>query len=322
MFDGRAVNAETASEVRRGRLYAQCLLTELELGNFEEWVDSIATEDEVALRVAVNTVWRRLHKKVSDGGDWTLPPGSFGGTERTVKEGHPKLIEMAIHRAIDATRRNLPTGPKLGRAWKSTFSAYTDTVELLKKSGADKARATGTEASQRRDRELQDHEQLALFGSILSNAVAVDQESRGVKRDGCRKPMDTLTVGVIVALHFPLGQRCLNVRHLPSPSPVPRSLTHAATTHVSQLDDLKWGNIEVSRFTFHQVWENVLPFRLLLRTAAKGDVVGARKHLAGIMHNRDPMRNAMAMLGLYFAFQFLVCSDVSARPTPSPVVTV
>ena len=73
----------------------------------------------------------------------------------------------------------------------------------------------------------------------------------------------------------------------------------------SQLDDLKWGNLEISRFTFHQVWENVKPFRLLLRTAAKGDGVGARKHLAGIMHHRDPLRNAMFILGLYFAYQFL-----------------
>ena len=53
-----------------------------------------------------------------------------------------------------------------------------------------------------------DHEISALFENILSNACAEDQKRRAVPS---RKPIDTLTLGVIVALQRALGQRCLNV---------------------------------------------------------------------------------------------------------------
>lgn len=63
--------------------------------------------------------------------------------------------------------------------------------------------------------------------------------------------------------------------------------------------------MEVTRFTKHQVWEGVLPSYLALRTAGKMDGVGERKHLAGIMQHRDPMRAALPMLGLYLCYQLL-----------------
>ena len=34
------------------------------------------------------------------------------------------------------------------------------------------------------------------------------------------------------------------------------------------------------------------------------DAVGERKHLAGILHHRNPMSSAIAMLGMYFAYLF------------------
>ena len=79
-----------------------------------------------------------------------------------------------------------------------------------------------------------------------------------------------------------------------------------------QLDHLSWGNLAVTRFTSHQVWEGILPHYLVLRTANKGDGHSDRKHLAGILHDRDPMQCAISMLGLYMAYQLFDKDDVRA----------
>ena len=60
----------------------------------------------------------------------------------------------------------------------------------------------------------------------------------------------------------------------------------------------------MTRFSSYQVWDNVLPPYLALRSSSKGDDVGGRKHLAGVMHHRDPMRCAISMIGMNFAYQF------------------
>lgn len=75
---------------------------------------------------------------------------------------------------------------------------------------------------------------------------------------------------------------------------------------MTQLDDLKWGYLEMTRFSSYQVWDNVLPPYLALRSSSKGDDVGGRKHLAGVMHHRDPMRCAITMIGMNFSYQFFV----------------
>ena len=96
-----------------------------------------------------------------------------------------------------------------------------------------------------------------------------------------------------------------------NPPPLP---THASTRTCvrcgRQLDDLKWGYLEMTRFSKHQVWDRVLPSYLALRSSGKGDAIDARKHLAGIMQHRDPMRGAIPMLGLYFAYQLFDLQDV------------
>jgi hypothetical protein len=73
-----------------------------------------------------------------------------------------------------------------------------------------------------------------------------------------------------------------------------------------QLDDLKWGYFELTRFNSHQVWGGVLPFYLLVQSAAKGSEAGDRKHLGGIMLHRNPIRCAISMLGLNFCWKFFV----------------
>lgn len=65
----------------------------------------------------------------------------------------------------------------------------------------------------------------------------------------------------------------------------------------------------MTRFSKHQVWDRVLPSYLALRSSSKGDAVDARKHLAGVMQHRDPMRGSIPMLGLYFAYQFFDLQD-------------
>ena len=87
----------------------------------------------------------------------------------------------------------------------------------------------------------------------------------------------------------------------------------------SQLDDMKWGNMSISRFVSHQVWDEVLPPYLLLRTSSKGDTVGGRKHLAGIMHDRDPMQSAISMIGLYMSYQLFDLQDVCHSAPNGPV---
>jgi hypothetical protein len=84
------------------------------------------------------------------------------------------------------------------------------------------------------------------------------------------------------------------------------------------LDDLKWGYLEMDRFTWHQVWQGIKPFYLRLVSSGKMDAVGERKHLAGILNGRDPMRSALAMLGMYFAYLFFDLQIVRAVATEQP----
>ena len=223
--DGCVDNKETADAVKRGRMYAQALLDELELGGFDEWIKDVAdSSDEVAMRAKINPVFVRLHKKARDSESWTnLPFDAVGGPIRRIAQTAPKLIGMAIHRAVDTARRDT-TGERLNAGFIQTFGPFKDAESVLKKAYAEQAVASGVEAKQRREKELFDHEVIALYESILSNAVAEDQRRRDVKATACRHPTDTLTLGTIVALHRSLGQRCLNVSSRP-----PTNLTPAST---------------------------------------------------------------------------------------------
>ena len=209
--DGRVVNPATATDVKTGRTYTQALLDELELGPFDAWIEKIsalATDSE--MRTALNPIFVHLHTKVQAGEQWTnLPSSAPGGSCRDIAAKAPKVIGMAIRRAIDAARHTA-TGEQLKDGFfHDSFSSFRGATELLAKRLAEKQAAHGKEASGRRDKELYDHELMTLFESILSNAVAKDQAQRGVTQ---RHPTDTLILGVVVALLRALGQRCLNVR--------------------------------------------------------------------------------------------------------------
>ena len=135
------------------------------------------------------------------------------------------------------------------------------------------------QADQRREISLNDHEQIALFRSILSCAVAEEQRSGGRNQDSCRKAIDTLTLGVITSWYMSLGQRGIN------------------------LDKLQWGYLDMDRFNSFAVWEDTKPHFLTVKSPCKGDKVNGTMHLADILHHRDPIRCPIAMLGMYFAYQ-------------------
>lgn len=91
-----------------------------------------------------------------------------------------------------------------------------------------------------------------------------------------------------------------------------------------QLDDLKFGYMEMVRFKRHQVWENVLPSFLELMSSGKMDAIGEKKQRSGILNHRDPIRSALSWLGMYFAYRFfdlqqdLPSVDTWLDPTTSP----
>lgn len=210
-FDSDGKNQATVDHVKRGQMHAQCLLDELGLGSFDEWISRIAgLSTGEPLRLAINPVLVRLVEKVDGDGTFALPDGSQG--DGTIRRDRPKFIFMAIQRAIDAARKPT-TGEGLPWGYSSTFTTLADATRKLEKRDADAAREAGNEHRQRRDRELFDDEQLRLFESILGNKVAEDQRSRG---ETPRHPFDTLTLGVTVALYFAMGQRGLNMRVIAS----------------------------------------------------------------------------------------------------------
>jgi hypothetical protein len=202
-------------------MYAQALLDELSLGDFDQWIRDVVTDEkEVVLtstaRDKIIAVFNHLLQKVQNEEQWTnLPASALGGTVRDIAKGAPKLIGMAIHHAIDTARR--PSRLKLLHGYLPDF--FKDSVKLLESRYTRKKVETGTEVTQRREKKLFDHEIEALYKSILSNAVAEDQYRR--RKVPQRKPIDTLTLGVIVALHTALGQRGINVRHTACPPSLP-----------------------------------------------------------------------------------------------------
>lgn len=211
-FDAEGQNIKTAADVDRGKKYAQCLLDELELGKFEAWIDGLAHKEERHMRLALNPLFVQLAHKIQHGEQWTnLPDDAQGGPTRDIATTAPKLIGMAVTRAIDTVRKNGPTGELLPDHFVRSFAPFKSAIDQLKKKTADAHAAAGNEAKQRRERTLYDHEQMALFESILSCGYATSQKAGGTKDAACRNPMDTLTLGVIVALHFALGQRGINV---------------------------------------------------------------------------------------------------------------
>ena len=189
-------------------MYVQALLSEMDEGDLDEWVKRVAAMDDTGFQKALAALLNHLLGKVQRGEKWSnLPADAVGGSVREMAQEIPKVVSMALKRAVDDARRDT-TGRLVPVGYFQTYSSFKDAERLLKQKGAEQSVAAGNEAKQRREQELFDHEQIALFESILSCSVAEHQRLRG---EHPRHPTDTLTLGVIVALQFALGKRCMNV---------------------------------------------------------------------------------------------------------------
>jgi hypothetical protein len=80
--------------------------------------------------------------------------------------------------------------------------------------------------------------------------------------------------------------------------------------YTPQANDLKWGRLEMTRFTDYQVWDGVKPCYLELKSSSKGTQADAAKHIAAVMQHRDPMQCCISMFGLYFAYQLITLQEV------------
>ena len=260
------VSVSTTEKQKTGRVYAQCLLRELgESDDFNAWARHVVEHgtDATGAYKGVGALFGRLLEKVKANESWALPAG-MRNADRAIALSHPKEINFAMRAALDSVLG--ATGSlKVDRGHFQRYPAYTEVEKLLRKRTADAVADAGDEAKQRRSITLLDSEQLSLFESILRCSFAASQREDGANKDACRKPIDTLTLGVITAVYFALGQRGMN------------------------LDDLCHGFLSITRWNA-KIWDEVAPLVLQLASGAKGDSANATKHLHQIMHHRDPMR--------------------------------
>ena len=225
-FNSEGANRDTVDEAKRGRKYFQALLNELELGDLKDWIAPLCCDLQCATTKAkFKVVFEHLLKKVKDGERWTnLPATSHGGSTRDIATGAPKIIAAALRREVETS-----TGVSPPEGYFTNFTAFKVAEATLKQKSSASACAMGTEAQQNRQRIMFDHEQAALFESILRNSVAEKQRRSGGKG---RPPMDTLTLGVILNLLFDLGNRGINVRatsHRLAPRGLPRHVSGCRT---------------------------------------------------------------------------------------------
>lgn len=259
-----------AEKQSTGRVYVRSILIELgKPDDFDGWTKQLVQGGRVepGMYAGIDEVLSRLKAKVGNGENWHLPESRYGSVDRPIAKTHPKEMTMALGAAIAKE-----SGFKLEKGHFGRYSALSAVEKLLEKRRVDALAAVGKEADQRRMLVLYDNVQLDLFESILTCAVAAAQKA-GEMTGPPRKPIDTLTVGVIISNYFALGKRGVN------------------------LDDLVHGYMTIGAWNA-KVWEKVSPLTLDLVTAGKGD--GSTKKQDQILHHRDPMRCPIAMLGLYF----------------------
>jgi hypothetical protein len=260
------VSVSTTEKQNTGRVYAQCLLRELgQSDDFNDWARHVVQDgtDAHGAYNGVGELFRRLLEKVNANETWALP-AAMRNADRAIAMSHPKEITFAMRAALNSVLRD-ESSFQVERGHFQRYSAYTEVEKLLRKRTAEAVADAGDEAKQRRSITLLDSEQLSLFESILRCSFAASQREGGAKEDACRKPVDTLTLGVITAVYFALGQRGMN------------------------LDDLCHGFLSITRWNA-ETWDWVKPIVLQLASGAKGDSANATKHLHQIMHHRDPMR--------------------------------
>lgn len=298
--DETGENKDTASERRRARMYWQALIDEVSTAEdvatvtYEDWVKANADAGGDVMTAAIGKLCTHLLQKVEAKEQWTnLPADAHRGSVRDIKHSICHIMSMTLRRDLNAAADG---GWKRLEGSVYDNDAFSKAETILKaRYGAGKA-ACGAEARQRSDNELFDYEQMNLIESILGGKVAQQQRERGLSDRAARKPIDTLSLGVVNQLHFALGQRGVNVRspqpgglHAVCPLVDPPLTAQPVCSCAWQLDHCLWGYLRVSRFNAGAIWEGVKPSKLEVKSDAKGSSVGAAKHKAAVLHNRDPM---------------------------------
>lgn len=152
-MDGAVVNSKTQREYTRGRVYVQGILTELGLGELDDWMARVAIKSEDEFRAAVNPVFQRIRDKVNANVGW--PSADEDGA---ISQSSLKVVGTALRRAYDAAR-HVTDGKCLEKGFfRSTFSCFKDAIAAVAlRDSAAKADA-GLEGRERRDRELDNRE--------------------------------------------------------------------------------------------------------------------------------------------------------------------
>jgi hypothetical protein len=179
-----------------GKKLVQCLLTELGMGAFDTFIDCIRSFDDDKLRESVDPIFVRLLEKVRKDESWTFSDGKTTPIAKT----HTKEMRASLLHAIKAAR--VGTSFKVLKSGNEFETAALKEVEnLLRDRNAATQIEQGTEADERRDMKMYDHETLALYESILRNTIN-------------HQPIDCLTLGSITAFLRATGLRTMNVRAL------------------------------------------------------------------------------------------------------------
>lgn len=74
-FNTEGVNKSTECETERGRKYLQCLLNEMDMGNYSDWIQTSSESDE-SLASGVIKVYSKLVDKLKAKEPLSMPGGS------------------------------------------------------------------------------------------------------------------------------------------------------------------------------------------------------------------------------------------------------
>lgn len=105
-----------AEQQNTGRLYVECVLVELELGDFDSWIKRSTHAGEVALERAVGEVFRCVLAKAQKVERWRIPEARCQSADekangRIIRDRHPKEMAFALRQAINSVRQ-APDFPK------------------------------------------------------------------------------------------------------------------------------------------------------------------------------------------------------------------
>ena len=278
------VSASLAQKHGTGGAYAECLLKELGLPDLSEWLKQTAPDGDDALRAGVSSLFQQMEKKVKEGDPWRDGAWKATDKERPIAKSHFNELMYALRLHINDARAACRRVTVLPNSWFAEIAAYKSLKAVMTVKFVAAAKEKGSELDQRRDRAMQDGEKLGLYRSMLSLSVRSSQLEAGKTQDASRKVLDTLTLCLIVSFFTSLGQRGLN------------------------LDSLVWGGLKIVQWTTDYAWQGHKPIVLQVSSAFKGGGAGEIK-LFQMMGHRDVMQCPIAMLGLYFLYQFVVLLD-------------